>query len=94
MPDDVKIVHDENDEQRVPARRSEVLKLVFLLNVDILAATPTDSNVGVNADLYWRVRPGLGLKPSECPQAIYGVECLSPPQTTLRCSTLCEFVIT
>lgn len=37
MPDDVKTVHDENDEARVPARRSTVLELVFLLNVDILA---------------------------------------------------------
>ena len=40
MPDDVKIVHDENDEARVPASRSEVLEPVFLLNVDILAVTP------------------------------------------------------
>lgn len=37
IPEDVKIVDDENDEARVPAKRSAVLELVFLLNVDILA---------------------------------------------------------
>ena len=58
MPDDVKIVDDENDEARVPARRSVVLRLVFLLNVDILAQHHR-FKWGVSAEKSgWPVRSG------------------------------------
>jgi len=36
MPDDVRMVEDENGEARVPARWSTVLELVFLLKVDMM----------------------------------------------------------
>ncbi len=35
MPDDVRMVEDENGEGRVPARWSTVLELDFLLKVDM-----------------------------------------------------------
>jgi len=44
IPDDVKTVHGENGEARVPGRRSTGLLFIFLLNVDI------DLNMGVNVN--------------------------------------------
>ena len=41
MPDDVTLVEDENDEERVPARWSTVLELVFLLKVDMIQVNAT-----------------------------------------------------
>lgn len=38
MPDDVRMVEDENGEARVPARWSTALELVFLLKVDMIQA--------------------------------------------------------
>lgn len=35
MPEDVRIVEDENGEGRVPAGRPTVIELVFLLKVDM-----------------------------------------------------------
>jgi hypothetical protein len=36
MPDDVKMVEDENGDGRVPTRWSTVLDIVFLLKVDMI----------------------------------------------------------
>ena len=95
MPDDVKIVDDENDEARVPARRSVVLRLVFLLNVDILAQ-PHRFKWGVSADelLARAVRISRKANSSLVLGLIHGVKCLSPPQTVNYWSTLCSFIIT
>jgi hypothetical protein len=38
MPDEVRMVEDENGEARVPGRWSTVLEIVFLLKVDMIQA--------------------------------------------------------
>lgn len=38
MPEDVRIVEDENGEGRVPAGRPTVIELVFLLKVDMMSS--------------------------------------------------------
>ena len=55
MPDDVRVVQDENGEARVPARRSTVLELVFLLKLDMVqqACVSTAPHQATNGRAGW-----------------------------------------
>ena len=92
MPEDVKIVDDENDEARVPAKRSAFLELVFLLNVDILAQDHR-LKCGRQRRRDYKLL-ARAVRQTGSWLSIHGIKCLSPPQTANHWNTLCSFAVT